>query len=113
MQYYSAVNIVMYLLYTGMGAAISFINERENFTLSRLNAAPIPHHHIIIGVIFGNGIFAFMESIMLIIGTAIIYGVHWGSQWIGLSLILSLVIIIALSLGTLVALNTKTVKAGP
>jgi ABC-2 type transport system permease protein len=111
MQYYSAVNIVMYLLYTGMGAAISLINEREHFTLSRLNAAPIPNHHIIIGVILGNGIFAILQSIMIIIGTTMIYGVNWGHQKLGISLILSLVVIITLSIGTLVGLYIKTVKA--
>jgi ABC-2 type transport system permease protein len=111
MQYYASVNMVMYLLYIGMGAAISLINERENFTLSRLNTAPIPNHHIIIGVLLGNGVFAILQSILLITGTSIVYGVDWGHQMIGLCLILSLVMIIALSIGTLVALNIKTVKA--
>jgi ABC-2 type transport system permease protein len=111
MQYYAATNIIMFILYIGMSSAISMIHERENNTLMRLNSLPIQNRHINYGMLFGNGIVACISTFLLILGTAILYGVQWGKHYIALSLIFVIFIMISLVLGNLAALILKTTKA--
>jgi ABC-2 type transport system permease protein len=94
-----------------MSTAISLIHERENNTLMRLNSLPIQNRHIIYGMLFGNGIVACISTFLLILGTAILYGVQWGKHYIALSLIFVIFIMISLVLGNLAALILKTTKA--
>jgi ABC-2 type transport system permease protein len=111
MQYYATTNIIMFILYAGMSSSISLIREREQNTLMRLNSLPIENRHIIYGILFGNAILACSSTLMIIVGTALIYGVQWGEQYIALALIFSIFILISLVLGSLVALILKTTKA--
>ncbi|MDB5052582.1 MAG: hypothetical protein JWM44_632 [Bacilli bacterium] len=111
LQYYSAVDLIMYMLFAGLTTGISFNRERENGTLSRLNSLPIPNFQIVLGILLGNGIIASIQTFCIIIGTKVIFGVDWGNQFLTLTIICSISIVISIIMGTLVAFIVKSSKA--
>jgi ABC-2 type transport system permease protein len=113
-QYYAASMLIMFLLYAGMSAAISMVNEKANHTLMRMNAMPIPEVHVMIGKILGNTVIAFMQSILIIAISKLVYGVDWGSHYVMLLLVCLLVITVSMSmavLGTMLAGSSKSVTS--
>lgn len=111
MQYYTASMLVMFLLYSGMGAALGLQGEKERHTLSRLNAMPIHEYQILLGKILGN-IFSSMVQAGLVIGaTFLFYGVDWGNDFFHLFLVCLLIIVASMSLAILIMLAAKSSKA--
>jgi len=84
-------------------AGIALLNERTSGTLERLLATPIKRYEIVVGYVLGYGLFAFIQTIIVVL-----YSVHVldivleGSIWLVL-LINILVAFVALSLGTLLS----------
>lgn len=84
-------------------AGIALLNERTSGTLERLLVTPIKRYEIVTGYVLGYGIFAFLQTIVVVLFSVNILGIVLeGSIWLVL-LINILVAFVALSLGTLLS----------
>ncbi|WP_107943700.1 ABC transporter permease [Metasolibacillus fluoroglycofenilyticus] len=82
---------------------IALLKERTSGTLERLLATPIKRAEIVAGYMLGYGLFAFLQTIIIVLfGIYVLDIVHVGSIWLVL-LINMAVALIALSLGTLLS----------
>ncbi|NOU76224.1 ABC transporter permease subunit [Paenibacillus sp. LMG 31458] len=111
MQYYTASMLVMFLLYSGMGAALGLQGEKERHTLSRLNAMPIHEYQILLGKIIGSIFSSIVQAGLVIGATILFYGVDWGNDFFHLFLVCLLIIVASMSLAILIMLAAKSSKA--
>lgn len=110
LQYYGASMLVMFMLYSGLMAAISLVDAKENHTLLRLYSMPIRPIDVLAGKVAGLFIIAFFQAVILIVGTRILYGVKWGSYNVLLALICLLVITCSMSFAVMIGLYVRTSK---
>jgi ABC-2 type transport system permease protein len=113
-QYYAASMLIMFLLYSGMGAAISMLREKETHTLMRLNSMPIPEVQLMLGKIVGNSLISLLQAIIIIGATTAFYHVNWGHSYGMLLIVCLLTITASMSLaiiGTMLARSVKSVTS--
>lgn len=110
-QYYGGAYLIMFLLYSGMPAALSLLEEREKGTLSRLYAAPQPFWIIVLGKFTGTGLFAILQAVTIIVFTWQVFGVSWGNQPGLLVLVCLLTSLCAIGLSLIIASFAGTSKA--
>jgi ABC-2 type transport system permease protein len=111
MQYYAAMMLVMFMLYSGMSAAISMLNEKEGHTLMRLMSLPLKPTQVVFGKMLGQILLSVMQAAIIIGATALLYGVNWGHSLLFLILLCLLTILISMCLAMIVALLVKSSKA--
>ena len=81
-------------------SGVSFVRERLSGTLERLLSTPIKRGEIVVGYIIGFGIFAFIQSIIIVSFSVYILDLYVaGSIWLTL-LITCMLSLTALTLGT-------------
>jgi ABC-2 type transport system permease protein len=110
-QYYAAAMLVMFLLYSGMSAAISMMNEKEKHTLMRLNSMPIPEVHLMFGKIMGNAFIALLQSFIIIAATTLFYGVNWGHSYGMLFVVCLCITTVSMSLAAIISMLAGSIKA--
>ncbi|MFJ5790245.1 ABC transporter permease [Lysinibacillus sp. NPDC093197] len=82
---------------------IALLKERTSGTLERLLATPIKRSEIVVGYLIGYGLFAFMQTIIIVLfGIYILNIVHVGSIWL-VFFINILIALVSLSLGALLS----------
>lgn len=109
-QYYTSTMLIMFLLYTGLTAAISLVEEREKHTLERLHSLPITSYHIFLGKLLGNVLLAFIQAGIILVFTAMVYDVDWGESIGYIILILLLTIFASMGMALLVSFIFHNVK---
>jgi ABC-2 type transport system permease protein len=110
-QYYSAKMLIMFLLYAGMNAAISLVQEKEDRTLQRLNSTPTRPISILLGKILGHSVISIFQAIIIVSFTWLVYDVHWGESLIKLAVLCLLTILASMCLAMLVAFLLSSFKA--
>jgi len=110
-QYYSVSILVMFILYSGMAAAISILNEKECRTLQRMQTQPIRPSTIVFGKLAGSAVMTMLQACFVILFTNWVYGVSWGGMWGWLLLICFLLTIVSLGLGVVLLAKAKTTKS--
>ncbi|MEX2104210.1 MAG: ABC transporter permease, partial [Bacilli bacterium] len=110
-QYYSATMMIMFLLFSGLTAATSLVNEKENHTLTRLQSMPITTGQIMLAKLLGNGILAGIQVSVIIVFTWLVYGVQWGESYVHLVLVCIFAIVASMGLAFIVALIAKSTRA--
>lgn len=84
-------------------AGIALLKERTSGTLERLLATPIKRYEVVLGYVFGYGLFALIQTIIVVIySVQVLDIVLVGSVWLVL-LTNILVAFVALALGTLLS----------
>ncbi|PYE50604.1 ABC transporter permease [Paenibacillus barcinonensis] len=106
-QYYAAAMLAMFMLYSGMTTINSLFTERDKNTLARLQASPVGTGVIFAGKIAGNSLLAFMQAIVIIVMTHLLFGVNWGRHPWWIILICVLITLASMTLGSIVALLSK------
>ena len=81
MQYYAAQMLVMFMLYTGMAAGLSIVEERESRTMERIQAAPVRPVQVLTGKLAGCGLVGFGQAAVIIAFTWAFYGLEWGDRY--------------------------------
>ncbi|WP_342553003.1 ABC transporter permease [Paenibacillus sp. FSL R7-0652] len=107
-QYYAAAMLAMFMLYSGMTTINSLFTERDKKTLARLQAAPVGNGVIFAGKIAGNSLLAFMQAIIIILMTHVLFGVDWGGHPGLIMLLCVLITLASMTLGIIVALVSKS-----
>ncbi|WP_159887650.1 ABC transporter permease [Paenibacillus puerhi] len=110
-QYYACAMLVMFMLYSGMMAAIALVGEREEHTLARLTALPVTMNQIIGGKVLGHTMLSLLQAVVIIGFTRYVYGVDWGNSPLLLAGICGALIVSSMSIAMLVTAWTRTIKA--
>lgn len=110
MQYYSAAYLIMFLLYGGMSAAISLLNQKKSGTLQRLLAVPKSFYTLVAGIIAGAMMLATLQAVVIILFTSYVYGVDWGGRFGWIALICLLTTAAGVGLAITIASIGGTVK---
>ncbi|MFF2093541.1 ABC transporter permease [Paenibacillus sp. NPDC058174] len=92
-QYYAAAYLIMFLLYGGMSAALSLMNQRSRGTLQRIYAVPGVFRKAVAGILSGSLALAGLQAVVIIGFSAVVYGVDWGGRagWIALTCLLTVI----------------------
>ena len=109
-QYYSAAYLIMFLLYSGMSAAIALLNQKESGTLQRMYAIPVSFRAIVFGIIVGAAMLAVVQSVIIIAFTTYVYGVDWGGNIGSIALICLLTTAAGAGLAITIASFARTRK---
>lgn len=111
LQYYAVANLIMFLLFSGMSAAISLTEEREKGTLRRLYAMPVSMSAVLFGKLAGILAFAVLQAAFLVAFTQFIYGVDWGGDYAGIALVCIITSVASICFAVIIASFTRSRKA--
>jgi ABC-2 type transport system permease protein len=114
LQYYATAYLVMFLLFSGMSAAISTIEQREQGTLRRLRSLPIPISQFMLGKYAGYVMLAMLQSAVIVTVTKYGFGVQWGTSYGWILAICMLTALAAISLAIILTSflhNRKSVES--
>lgn len=78
-QNFAATILVQFTLMASMFAGAMLVSERENNTLVRLFSAPITKIRLLMGILIGHFITVMLIAAAIIISSAVIFKVEWGS----------------------------------
>ncbi len=110
LQYYSATMLVMFLLFSGLTAAIGLLKEKEAHTLLRLQSMPVSSSRIIAGKLSGTSVLSAIQASAIIAVTAFAYGADWGGSPFYLVLICLSTIMASMGMGFIVAFLFRSTK---
>ncbi|MBW7454480.1 ABC transporter permease [Paenibacillus sepulcri] len=110
-QYYAGTYLIMFLLYSGMSAALSLLDEKESGTLGRLYSMPQRWGLILAGRLTSIIIFAAIQSAIIILFSWLVYGVDWGGRLGQLAVVCLLTSACAVGLSLIIASIAKTKRA--
>lgn len=88
-------------------SGISFVRERTSGTLERLMRTPVKTTSIVLGYILGFGIFAIIQSTLMILFARFILKMQFIGQWWIATLFMLLIAMISVMLGILVSVLSK------
>ncbi|MCM3267468.1 ABC transporter permease [Paenibacillus elgii] len=111
LQYYAVSMLVMFMLYAGMTASISLVNEREDHTLFRLGSMPVTMNQVIFGKMLGNGLLTLFQACVIISVTHYAYGVDWGNRPAILLAVVLSVTLASMALAMLNSLCCRSIKS--
>ena len=95
---------VMSFFFVFILSGVSFIRERSSGTLERLMLTPVRRYEVIVGYTLGFGVFAVIQSVVFVLFTQYVLGVHIaGSVWLTM-LVMILLSFTAVSTGTLISI---------
>lgn len=101
-QYYAAAMAVMFMVMTAFTRARDVLQERQQGTLARMLASPTGSGAIIAGQMAGSVVVLLAQFLVLLIGTRLLFGVHWG-PWLPVLLLGAVFSLAATGLGTAAA----------
>ncbi|MGE5541957.1 MAG: ABC transporter permease [Bacillota bacterium] len=81
MQYYAAAMTVMFTLMSAIQRAGTILQDRQNGTLSRMLCTPTPQWVILAGQMLSTTLLIGCQFVILLLGSTLIYRVHWG-DWL-------------------------------
>lgn len=108
MDYYAVGMGAMYLLFAANYGARSILEEKRRGTTIRLLTMPVEPFAILSGKLLGIALFTLLQFLLIILFSAFVYGVNWGSSIFGIAL-MALASVFAMSgLGALLASFLRT-----
>jgi len=84
-------------------AGVSFVRERTLGTMERFLLSPIRRSSVVLGFLFGFGLFAVIQSVLMVVFVEYVLGLHFASSIIPVLLIMVLFAFVAVALGSLVS----------
>ena len=88
-------------------SGISFVRERTSGTVERLMLTPVKTVSVVMGYICGFGIFALIQSVLLIVFAKFVFKMPFSGDWWLATLIMLLVAVVAVMFGILVSAASK------
>ncbi len=77
--YLAAGMAIFFLFFTVQFGVLSYLGERQDGTLVRLEAAPIPRWHILAGKALTSLVVGLVSVITLMVAADVLLGAHWGA----------------------------------
>ncbi|MBD2870068.1 ABC transporter permease [Paenibacillus arenilitoris] len=111
MQYYAAAYLIMFLLFSGMSAALALLGQKEDGTLRRLYAMPSSFRAAVFGVVTGAVMLACLQSLVVIVFTKYVYDVEWSGHYLAIAAVCLLTTAAGTGLAIIVASVAGTSKS--
>lgn len=86
LEYYAAGMAVMYMLMSAIQRSKNILEERDLGTMARTLISPTPTWVVLAGHTLATAVLLSLQFLLLLIGTSLLYGVHWG-PWLPVLLI--------------------------
>jgi ABC-2 type transport system permease protein len=100
---------VFFVFFTVQFGILSLIDERQDGTLPRLLAAPIPSAAIILGKVLASFVLGVVSMVVLVAGTTLLMGAEWGDP-IGVLILVCAGVLAAMGITALIATVAKTAE---
>lgn len=107
--YYAIGIAVFFLFFTVQFGVLSLLSERDEGTMTRLAAAPIPPAAVLAGKALGSLAVGMFSMMALALATTWLLGAHWGDP-LGVVLVMTAGTVAAMGLVLLVATLAKTTE---
>ncbi len=107
--FYSAAMAVLFLFLTVQFGILGLLEERNNSTMARLLAAPIPRLSIVAGKAITSFVIGAGSMAILVIGTTLLLGAEWGDP-AAVSLLVVSAVFAALGIMFVLAAFAKTAE---
>lgn len=104
----SAGQLVTWVQITLLGAAEVLVNERLGGTLRRMLVTPTSRGVILTGKLLGRLLLGLLQMTILLVGGAVLFGVAWGRNPLGVALVSLAFALATVALGILLATWVKT-----
>jgi ABC-2 type transport system permease protein len=105
--FYSAAMAVFFLFFTVQFGVTGLLEEKQNGTMSRLLAAPIRRHSIILGKGITSMVLGVVSMTVLVISSSFLLGAEWGDP-LGVALLVLAAVFAAMGLMAVVAGFART-----
>jgi len=102
MGYMAPSMAILFLMFAVMDGGRSILVERDHGTLPRMLTAPVTAAQVLVGKLFGTYLIGLAQMAILIVGSALIFNVRWGSP-AGVLLTILSVVAAAAGWGALIA----------
>lgn len=107
-QQYSLGFTLTFMLFMGLGSAGGFLDDRELGTLSRLLTTPNNKATLIMGKVVGIYVTVLFEAALMIGAGVLLYHVPWGSDPLGVAMVVSAFALAATGLGVMASTIART-----
>jgi len=84
-------------------SGVSFVRERTLGTMERFMLSPVSRSKVVLGFLFGFGIFAVLQSILVVLFVKYVLGLVIVGSLLGVIIIMMLLAFVAVALGSLVS----------
>ncbi|NLE83638.1 MAG: ABC transporter permease [Chloroflexi bacterium] len=98
---------LMFLMFNVTSGGVSFLLERRKFTLQRNLVSPTSSYQIILGKSFGIYLRGVAQVLILVLTSALLFGLNWGN-WLAVLVLIAFVAYGALGWGMLLTSFFKT-----
>ncbi|MCO5184477.1 MAG: ABC transporter permease [Anaerolineae bacterium] len=105
--FFAPAMALLFLMYTVTRGAQSILTERDEGTMSRILTTPTSVSQVLGGKTFGTFLSGVVQVGLLIVGTAILFQLNWGSP-LGVTLLIIFVAAAATGWGMLIAAVART-----
>ncbi len=105
--------LIFFVFFTGVNSARTILREQEEGTLARMFTTPTPLASILGGKFASVFLLLFVQSLVLVAASALVFKINWGSLPMLLLVIIALVIVAAGSGILLVSFIQNTQQIGP
>lgn len=109
-QYYAAAMAVMYMLMSALQRTKSMLEDRESGVLNRVLISPTPRWMLLAGQLLATALLIICQFLILLVGTTLLYGVHWG-DWLPVLVIGCAFALAAAGIATMLASLFRDAKA--
>lgn len=109
-QYYSAAMLVMFLLFGASNGTKLIIEERESMTLGRILSSRAHKATLISGKFLGLFLICFVQAVILIAFTSLVYRVNWGPSILSILFVTLCAVFASTGFGMFIAAISRTPK---
>jgi ABC-2 type transport system permease protein len=107
--FYAAGMAVFFLFFTVQFGVTGVLEERNNGTLARLVAAPIPRASILAGKLITSFVLGAVSMTVLVVATSLLFGASWGNP-VGVALLVAAATLAAVGIMALIATFAKNAE---
>ena len=107
--FFSAGMAVFFLFFTVQFGVTSLLEERNDGTMARLIAAPIPRASILGGKLITSFVLGAVSMIVLVIATSLLFGASWGNP-VGVGVLIAAATLAAIGIMALIATLAKNAE---
>lgn len=99
---------LMFVFFLISNLADTVVEERQTGTLRRLLSAPIPRSRILLGKMLPYFCIGVVQFIFVLLASRLIFGIHLGSSWVGLAVLILTTALVMAALGVMIAAFART-----
>lgn len=110
LNYFVPSMAIFFLMFAVFDGTRSILEEEREGTLHRLMSTPTPTRNIVLGKILGTFMTGILQFIILVLVSGLVFGVDWGKEPLGMTLMVLATVSAATSLGAFVASFARNIN---